>query len=114
MGDHIEAKARVEQAEVQTLRQELSELEKRSTNMASDWWKAQRANSDCLAAEAEALRRELRLEEQAIDGPSKESAKFREHAFRSESGLLTLLGKDVASGLRALKKQCDLDVALKL
>mmetsp|Transcript_80620 Transcript_80620/g.224347 ORF Transcript_80620/g.224347 Transcript_80620/m.224347 type:complete len:103 (+) Transcript_80620:792-1100(+) len=50
--------------------------------------------------------------EVALEGPSQEAAAWREQAYRSESALRTMLGEDVAGGLRALNKSCERHVQL--
>mmetsp|Transcript_80619 Transcript_80619/g.224339 ORF Transcript_80619/g.224339 Transcript_80619/m.224339 type:complete len:345 (+) Transcript_80619:49-1083(+) len=110
--NHLEAEVVAEKAEVRSLRQELSDLERLCRTSISGWWAQQQETCQALAAENEVLQREFRQQEVALEGPSQEAAAWREQAYRSESALRTMLGEDVAGGLRALNKSCERHVQL--
>jgi len=100
------AEASAQRLEVQTARQELEELERHGQGAIAGWWEDHTGRSEALDVETEVLQEELQHGQVALEGQTRESALWRERAYRSEASLLQLRGEDVAGGLRALGQQC--------
>lgn len=101
-----EAEANAQQLEARAAQVELAEqewqLQEQVRRLHVDGRMAQQA----LAVQAQALRAELQRGELELEAQARESAAWRERAFRRESALCALVGEDVAAGLRALQEQC--------
>eukprot|EP00747_Dinoflagellata_sp_TGD_P024864 gnl/TRDRNA2_/TRDRNA2_130856_c0_seq1.p1 gnl/TRDRNA2_/TRDRNA2_130856_c0~~gnl/TRDRNA2_/TRDRNA2_130856_c0_seq1.p1 ORF type:complete len:324 (+),score=57.79 gnl/TRDRNA2_/TRDRNA2_130856_c0_seq1:51-1022(+) len=102
----LEAEAGASRQRAESVRRELGEMERRYRGSAINWWDMESAHCEALATEAGALKQELDHGRVALEGRARESALWRERAYRSELGLRALRREDVAGGLRALDAQC--------
>lgn len=105
----LEVEAAAEKEQVDAAWLELQDTEQRSRETES-WWRSERGTwHEGLTCEVASLEDSLERAELVLDARARESAQWRDRAYRSELALRTLQREHVpGGGLRSLREECTL------